>query len=53
MTARAAYQETLLRLSSLLPLCPEIEELELNPVIVTVQRAFVVDVRVRVNNHTP
>jgi acyl-CoA synthetase (NDP forming) len=43
-----AYQETLLRLSSLLQLCPEIVELDLNPVIVTAERAFVADVRVRV-----
>jgi hypothetical protein len=43
-----AYRQTLLRLSALLQLCPEIEELDLNPVIVTAAGAFVVDARVRV-----
>jgi acetyl coenzyme A synthetase (ADP forming)-like protein len=43
-----AYRTTLLRLSALLQLCPEIEELDLNPVIVTADGAFVVDARIRV-----
>jgi acetyl coenzyme A synthetase (ADP forming)-like protein len=44
----ASYRAVLMRLSSLLQLCPEIEELDLNPVIVTAGGAFVVDARVRV-----
>jgi acetyl coenzyme A synthetase (ADP forming)-like protein len=44
----AAYRDTLLRVSRLLELCPEIEELDLNPVIVTPDGAYTVDVRVRV-----
>lgn len=48
-----AYRETLLRLSSLLQLCPEIEELDLNPVIVTEDGAFAVDVRVRIGAPKP
>lgn len=44
----AAYRAALLRVSVLLQLCPEIEELDLNPVIVTTEGAFVVDVRVRI-----
>jgi acetate---CoA ligase (ADP-forming) len=47
-----AYRKTLLRLSALLQLCPEIEELDLNPVIVTAAGAWVVDARVRVGNRT-
>ncbi len=43
-----AYRTTLLRIAALLDLCPEIEELDLNPVIVTADGAFAVDVRVRV-----
>jgi acetyl coenzyme A synthetase (ADP forming)-like protein len=48
----AAYRDTLLRLSALLQLCPEIEELDLNPVIVTPEGAFAVDARVRVGAAT-
>ena len=44
----AAFRETVLRTSALLALCPEIEELDLNPVIVTATGAFVVDARIRV-----
>ncbi|HVL66951.1 MAG TPA: acetate--CoA ligase family protein [Vicinamibacterales bacterium] len=44
----AAFRETLLRVSAMLHVCPEIEELDLNPVIVTAAGAFVVDARVRV-----
>ena len=43
-----AFRTTLLRVSALLRLCPEIEELDLNPVIVTTRGAYAVDVRVRV-----
>ncbi|MEX2663216.1 MAG: acetate--CoA ligase family protein [Vicinamibacterales bacterium] len=46
----AAYRMTLLRISALLQLGPEIEELDLNPVIVTPDGAFAVDVRVRISN---
>ena len=41
---------TRLRVSALLQLCPEIEELDLNPVIVTPDGAFAVDARVRVGS---
>lgn len=43
-----AYRGALLRVSALLQHCPEIEEIDLNPVIVTRDGAFVVDVRVRI-----
>lgn len=48
MVDEASYRIALTRLSALLELCPEIEELDLNPVIVTANGAVVVDVRVRV-----
>ena len=44
----AAYREVVLRVSHLLHSCPAIEELDLNPVIVTRDRAVAVDARVRV-----
>ena len=44
----AALRTTLLRVSALLDACPQIAELDLNPVIVTPEGAFVVDARVRV-----
>jgi acyl-CoA synthetase (NDP forming) len=44
----AAYREVILRVSHLLHACPAIEELDLNPVIVTRDRAVAVDARVRV-----
>jgi len=44
----AAYREVILRVSHLLHSCPAIEELDLNPVIVTRDRAVAVDARVRV-----
>jgi acetyl coenzyme A synthetase (ADP forming)-like protein len=47
-----AFRETLLRTSALLQVCPEIEELDLNPVIVTSTGAFVVDARVRIGPDT-
>jgi acetyl coenzyme A synthetase (ADP forming)-like protein len=45
----AALRETLLRLSGLLEICPEIVEMDLNPVEVLVQGVSVVDVRIRVD----
>jgi acyl-CoA synthetase (NDP forming) len=43
----AALSETVLRVSELVGLCPEIVELDLNPVIVTTDGAVVVDGRIR------
>ena len=48
----AAAVDALLRVSLLLELCPEIQELELNPLKVLPQGARAVDVRVRVG-HSP
>lgn len=45
----AAYRDTLMRISRLLELCPEIEELDVNPVIVTEIGAYAVDARIRIN----
>ena len=44
----AAFREVLLRTSALVQACPEILELDFNPVIVTPSGAIVVDARVRV-----
>jgi acetate---CoA ligase (ADP-forming) len=44
----AAYRTTLLRVSALLQVCPAIQELDLNPVIVTTTGAITVDARIRV-----
>jgi acyl-CoA synthetase (NDP forming) len=44
----AAYRDVLLRVSALLEACPEIQELDLNPVIVTRDAAIAVDARVRI-----
>jgi acetyl coenzyme A synthetase (ADP forming)-like protein len=44
----ASLRELLLRVSSLLGVCPEIRELDLNPVIVGASGATVVDARVRI-----
>lgn len=44
----AAYRSVLLRLSALLQACPSIQEMDLNPVIVTAHGAVAVDARVRV-----
>jgi acyl-CoA synthetase (NDP forming) len=46
----AAFRETLLRVSALLEVCPEIEELDLNPVLVSPEGATVVDARIRVSS---
>jgi acetate---CoA ligase (ADP-forming) len=48
-----SYRIALLRLSKLLDLCPEIIELDLNPIIVTTQGAFVVDARIRLAAKAP
>jgi acyl-CoA synthetase (NDP forming) len=45
----AALTATVLRVSDLLELCPEIAELDLNPVIVTRSGAIVVDARIRLD----
>ena len=45
----AALAETVLRVSELVELCPEIAELDLNPVIVTRTGAIVVDARIRLD----
>jgi acetyltransferase len=42
-----ALRDILLRLSALIEICPEIVELDLNPIIVTASGARAVDVRVR------
>jgi len=44
----SALRDILLRVSALIEACPDIVELDLNPVIVTVTGARVVDARVRV-----
>lgn len=46
----AKVQEILARLSALLDICPEIEEVDFNPVIVLEHGAIVVDARVRVGS---
>jgi acyl-CoA synthetase (NDP forming) len=43
-----ALCDVVLRVSALLTACPEIQELDLNPVTVLAPRACVVDARVRV-----
>jgi acetyl coenzyme A synthetase (ADP forming)-like protein len=48
----AALQEVVLRVSALLTICPEIQELDLNPVKVLSSGACVVDVRVKVGPAT-
>jgi acyl-CoA synthetase (NDP forming) len=44
----AAFRDVLLRTSALVHACPEIAELDFNPVIVTTGGAIVVDARIRV-----
>jgi acetyl coenzyme A synthetase (ADP forming)-like protein len=48
-----ALREIVLRVSALLDLCPDLQELDLNPVTVHRQGASVVDVRVRVERAGP
>ncbi len=43
-----ALRDILLRVSALVEACPEVVELDLNPVIVTVSGALAVDARVRI-----
>jgi acyl-CoA synthetase (NDP forming) len=43
-----AVRDVLMRLSALIDLSPEIAELDLNPLIVSSEGAFVADVRIRV-----
>ena len=49
----AALQQVLLRISALVGAAPEIQELDLNPVIVLSSGAFVADVRIRMDGHQP
>ncbi len=44
-----AYQEAILRVSALVGMCPEIEELDVNPLVVLPRGASALDVRVRVS----
>jgi acetyl coenzyme A synthetase (ADP forming)-like protein len=48
-----AFRETLLRVSALLGICPEIQELDLNPTVVLRSGVCVLDARVRVANQAP
>jgi acetyl coenzyme A synthetase (ADP forming)-like protein len=47
----AALRDALLRVSELLVICPEIQELDLNPVKVLSEGACIIDARVRVERH--
>lgn len=49
----AALQDVILRISTLLTVCPEIQELDINPVKVGASGASAVDARVRVAVETP
>ena len=49
----AALRDVLLRVSALVTAAPEIQELDLNPVIVLVSGACVADVRVRIEQVRP
>jgi acetate---CoA ligase (ADP-forming) len=49
----AALREIILRLSELVSICPEIRELDINPLKVLAQGAIVVDARVRVERVVP
>ena len=49
----AALRDTLLRVSALLTICPEVQELDLNPVKVLPSGARVLDARVRVDRLAP
>jgi acyl-CoA synthetase (NDP forming) len=49
----AAFQTVLLRVSQLVDACPEIQELDLNPVMVRAQGAMAADVRVRIGPKPP
>jgi acyl-CoA synthetase (NDP forming) len=47
----AAFRDVVLRVSALLDACPAINDIDLNPVIVTTSGAHIVDVRVRIGSH--
>ena len=49
----SALRDALLRISVLLDLCPEIQELDLNPINVLTRGVVVLDARIRVANPTP
>jgi acyl-CoA synthetase (NDP forming) len=49
----AAFCRLLVRVSQLLHACPEIQEMDLNPVMVLSAGAVVADVRVRVGSRSP
>jgi acyl-CoA synthetase (NDP forming) len=49
----AALRDVLLRVSALIEAAPEIQELDLNPVMVLPTGACVADVRVRVDGAAP
>ncbi|MFA6955655.1 MAG: GNAT family N-acetyltransferase [Thermoanaerobaculia bacterium] len=49
----AAVQDAILRVSTLIELCPEIEELDINPLKVLEKGAIAVDFRVRVEKPQP
>jgi acetyl coenzyme A synthetase (ADP forming)-like protein len=49
----AALRETLLRVSAMLDVCPEIQEMDINPLMVFDRGVCAVDVRVRVDRHVP
>jgi acetyl coenzyme A synthetase (ADP forming)-like protein len=49
----AALTDALLRVSALVTLCPEIQELDINPLRVLARGAHVLDIRVRVGMSTP
>jgi hypothetical protein len=44
----AAFRHVLLAMSQLLDACPEIQEMDINPIIVAAEGATAVDVRIRI-----
>jgi acetyl coenzyme A synthetase (ADP forming)-like protein len=48
-----ALQQVLLRISELASVAPELQELDLNPVIVLASGAVVADARIRIDGHQP
>ena len=49
----AALHDVLLRVSGLVTAAPEIQELDLNPVMVTASGAWVADARIRIEHRRP
>jgi acyl-CoA synthetase (NDP forming) len=49
----AALEDVLLRLSTLIDLCPEIQELDINPLRVLTSGAVAVDARIRIDHPAP